>query len=398
MKTKGIGAIIVALLVVFGAVFGVLVLSSVASAGKTSQGLYDLSNYTVNNEVSSVWGYNSTAHTWHDLSFTKGTSSITVTTPLGQQVTRVLILTQNASQDVYHLLQNGLLFSYSKLSITSTGGHANLSSAYMYFGTQVNDTGTTSLGDKGVSDYVLNQTLYGPSVDNFGHNIQLSAIPYFASNFAGSPQYAFYLNQSKNATGVYSSQSLTFTQYFEYAQHFTLVSYVGLILLVFVGVTILFLYMIVPEHYGEEEQRAKAWQTRRELPYAMLGLAIILILAAVVGFMGTFSPLFGWGGAIALLFGFGLFVTVYTSEPTRQRYSSAMVWGISGAVLLEVVNLFVPFGPITYNLATSGSLIADIAGWMSVLVMLGLAYIGLINTKRYRLRERSAGARSLSKR
>ena len=398
MKTKGIGAVIVALLVVFGAVFGVIILGSVASAGKTSQGLYDLSNYSINNEVSSVWGYNTSAHTWNDLTFVKGTSSITITTPLHQQITRILVLTQNASQDVYHLLQNGLLFTYSKLSISSTGGHANLSSAYMYFGTPVNDTGTTALSDKGISDYVVNQTLYGPSVDNFGHNVQLSAVPYFASSFAGSAQYLFTLNQTKNATGVYSSQSITFTQYFEYAQHFTLVSYVGLILLAFVALTILFLYMMVPEHYGQEEERAKAFQTRHEMPYALLGVGIIMIVAAIVGFMGTFSPLFGWGGAIALLFGFGLFTTIYTSEPTRQRYSRAMVWGISGAVLLLVVNLFVPFGPITYNLATSGSLIADIAGWMSVLVMLGLAYIGLINTKRYRLRERTGGARKLSRR
>ncbi len=400
MKARGTGAVIVALLVVFGAVFGVLILGSVASAGKTSQGLYDLSNYSINNEVSSVWGYNSSAHTWYDLTFVKGTSSITITTPLHQQITRILILTQNESQDVYHLLQNGLLFTYSKLAISSTGGHANLTAAYMYFGTEVNDTGTTALSDKGVSDYVVNQTLYGPSVDNFGHNIQISAVPYFASNFAASAQYLFMLNQTKNATGVYASQSITFTQYFEYAQHFTLVTYEGLILLAFVMLTVLFLYLTVPEHYGEEEERAKAFQTRREMPYAILGVGILVIVVAIVGFMGTFSPLFGWGGAIALLFGFGLFTTIYTSEPTRQRYSRAMVWGISGAVLLLVVDLFVPFGPITYNLATSGSLVADIAGWMSVLVMLGLAYIGLINTKRYRLRERSGVgvARKLSTR
>lgn len=398
MKAKGIGAIIVTLLVVFGAIFGVLVLGSVASAGKTSQGLYDLQNYSINNEVTSVWGYNTSSHTWYDLTFTKGTSSITVTTPLHQQISKVEILTQNASQDVYHLLQNGLLFTYAKLSITSTGGHSNLSSAYMYLGLPVNDTGTTALNDKGVSDYVVNQTLYGPSTNNFGHNVQLSVIPYFASNFAGSAQYVFNLNQTKNATGVYSSQSIVFTQYFEYAQHFTLVTYVGLILLFFVALTLLFLYMMLPEHYGEEEARAKTLQTKRELPYAMVGVGILVIVAAIVGFMGTFSPLFGWGGAIALLFGFGLFVTVYTSEPTRQRYSTTMVWGIAGAVLLEVVNLFVPFGPITYNLATSGSLIANIAGWSSVLVMIGMSYIGLINTKRYKLRERHGGAGQLSKR
>ena len=397
MKTKGVGAIIVSLLVVFGAIFGVLILSSVASAGKTSQGLYEMDNYTIANEVTSVWGFNSTSHTWYDLSFTKGTASITATTPLHQQISRVLILTQNESQNVQNDLQNGLLFTYTKLAISSTGGHANLSSAYMYFGLPVNDTGVTSLGDKGISDYLLNQTLYDSSVDNFGHNVQLPAIPFFASNFAGSAQYLFVLNQTKNTTGVYSSQSIVFTQYFEYAQHFPLVTYVGLILLAFVALTILFLYLMTPEHYGGEEARAAAFQARREMPYALLGVGVLVVILAIIGFMGTLSPLFGWGGAIALLFGFGLFVTVYTSEPTRQKYSTAILWGIAGGALLEVVDLFVPFGPITYNLATSASLIADIAGWMSVVVMLGLAYIGLVNTKRYRLRERSSGARILKR-
>ena len=396
MKAKGIGAIILALVVVFGAIFGILVLGSVASAGKTNQGLYSNSNYSIAHEISSAWGYNTSDHTWYSLTFTvdKATHSVALVTPLHEQMNSILILTDNSSQDVYNLLQNGNLFTYSNIAITTTGPKANLSDAFMYFGTPVNASSTTSQGDKGISDYLLNQTLYSSSVNELGHNLQLSGIPYFASLFTSMPAYLIQLNQSLYSTSkTCNSLTITFTQYFEYAQHFALVDDVGLILLAFVFATIFIIYAISPEHYGPEEERARAFQTRRELPYTIVGVGILVIILAIIGFMGTFTPLGGWGGAIAMLFGFGLFVTVYTSEPTRLKYSTAMLWGITGAATLFVLNLFVPFGPITYNLATSPSLIASIAGWLDVLAMLGLAYIGLINTKRHKLRERYGRAR-----
>ena len=400
-RIRGIWGIIIALLVVLSVPLGAYVFSADASTGPSSAGLNTLPGYGLANETSAVWALNESAHSahWYSLSFTadKATNSITFSTPANVRISLIIVQTKNVSQDVYNDLQNGLLFTYQTFSIT--GGHANLTDAYMYFGEPVNATSTNAIADKGITGYAMNQSLFDEQASYFGSSLQLSPIPYLASAFTSTAQYAFYLNQSKNATGVFNTQSISFTQYFEYTsgQRFPLVTYIATMALAVLVIAIYVTYMAAPEYQGGEEERAKAFQTRKERGIALVGVAGSLGILIIEGFVGTITPLGGWGAAIASLFFFGLFIFAYTEVPQRQKYSTTMGIGLVGMVVGFVLNMFWPFGSIVFNFMVSRNIMALIYGWLAVLFFVAIAYYGLINTKRYRLarKQREQSSRKL---
>lgn len=401
-KIRGIWGIIIAVLVIVSVPLGAYVFSADASTGPTSAGLNTLSGYGIANETSAVWLLNESGHTakWYSASFTvdKTTNSISFSTPSNVKISLVIVQTKNISQDVYDLLQNAALFTYSTLTLSGTGIHTNLTDAYMYFGEPVNATSTNAVADKGITDYAMNQTLFDAQASYFGSSVQLNPITYLASGFTSTPQYAFHLNQSKNATG-FQSASITFTQYFEYTngQKFPLVTYIASIGLVILLLAIYVTYLAAPAYEGGEEGRAKAFQTRREMGVALVGIAGALGILVIEGFVGSITPLGGWGSAIASLFFFGLFIFAYTEIPERQRYSRTMGVGLIGMVLGFVLNMFWPFGTIVFNFMTSPNVVALIYGWLAVIFFIVIAYYGLIDTKRYKLRKirRDQSARKL---
>lgn len=390
-KIRGIWGIIIAVLVIVSVPLGAYVFSADASTGPTSAGLNTLSGYGIANETSAVWLLNESGHTakWYSASFTvsKPTNSISFSTPSNVKISLVIVQTKNISQDVYDLLQNAALFTYSTLTLSGTGIHTNLTDAYMYFGEPVNATSTNAVADKGITDYAMNQSLYDAQASYFGSAVQLSPIPYLASSFTTTAQYAFYLNQSKNATGVINPVTMDFTQYFEYTsgQHYPLITYIASMGLVVLLLAIYITYLAAPAYQGGEEERAKAFQTRKERGVALVGVAGALGILVIEGFVGSITPLGGWGAAIASLFFFGLLIFAYTEVPERQKYSRTMGVGLIGMVVGFILNMFWPFGTIVFNFMDSRNIMALIYGWLAVIFFIAIAYYGLINTKRYRL-------------
>ena len=65
MKTNTrLWVIIIGLLIVFAGAFGILVIGGEAAQAKSNGGLNVVKDYNVGNEVSEIWGLNTTAHTW----------------------------------------------------------------------------------------------------------------------------------------------------------------------------------------------------------------------------------------------------------------------------------------------------------------------------------------------
>ena len=391
-KLRGIWGIIIAVLVVFSAIFGGLIFSADASSGPASTGLNQLSGFGIANETSAVWGLNATGHTahWYSLAFTldNKTNSVTFHTPAGEHISLIVVQTKNLSQEVYDLLQNGGLFTYETFSLTGT--NTNLTDAYMYFGSPVNATSDNARADKGITNYVMNQTLFDAQQSNFNTPVQLDMITYLASDYKTTAQYAFFLNQSTNKTG-YQQATITFSQYFEYTtgQQYPLVTYISAFGLAVMVLAMFVTYLAAPEYEGGEEDRAKAFQTRKEIGVAVAGLAGILAVLVIEGFVGNITPQGGWGAAIASLFLFGLFTYAYTELPQRQRYGRTLGIGLLGVVIGFILNMFLPFGTIEYNFMTSSNIIALANGWLTVVFFIVIAYYGLVDTKRYKLRRRA---------
>ena len=383
MKTNTrLWVIIIGLLIVFAGAFGILVIGGEAAQAKSNGGLNVVKDYNVGNEVSEIWGLNTTAHTWKQATLTgAGTDAITATFPVKFTVDRVIIMTDNASQSVYNLLVKSAYYEYTDL--TSSGG--KITNLYQYFGQYVNDSGTTSISDKGITGYALNFSLYGPSTDLFGHNPAVNLLQLFASPWSGTAQYQLQVNSTVNATTAFS---FTFTQYFESSVSFNLVDLVSYFMLAFLLLGTLFLWYATPEHYGDEEERSAAKQARNELPLAIIIGAVGLFIFAVVGEMGNISPLFGYGGATMGLLVGGLLTFTYTAVATRQKYHYTAFVFLVGEALGILLNILVPDGTIYANYAASANVLGSLLGWYVVVFALFLTVIGVLNTKRYKLRPR----------
>ena len=382
MKTNTrLWTIIIALVVVFAGAFGILVIGGEAATAKANGGLNVVTNYNIGHEVSEIWGENAT-HVWKQATLTgAGTDAITATFPVDFKAVKVIIMTDNSSQSVYNLLTKSAYYEY--MDLTSVDG--KITSLNQYFGEYVNDSGTTSANDKGITGYSLNFTVYGPSTDLFGHNPAVNLLQLFASPWSGTAQYELNVNSSVNATTAFS---FTFTQYFESSVSFNLVDLVSYFMLAFLLIATVFLWWSTPEHYGNEEDRAAEQQTKKELPLAIIIGAVGLFIFAVVGEMGNISPLFGYGGAIMGLLVGGLFAFGYTAIDLRQKYHYTAFVFLVGEAAGILLNILVPDGTIYANYAASSNVLGSLLGWYVVAFAFFLTVIGVINTKRYKLRPR----------
>ena len=263
----------------------------------------------------------------------------------------------------------------------------NVSSVTMYFGQPVNDSATTSVSDKGVKDYDVAIPIFSNSVNHLGKAIQVSP-DYMLDSFPTEmPQYVINVhNNTIKNTSV--AESFTITQNFEYTAHYPVVEEIFVSALVLDAVLGYLLYRATPESYGSENMRVVRFQNKHEKRAAIEGVSLLAVTFLVIGIMGEFSNLWGWGGAIAFTAGFGLATMVYTSDPRTHSYGRAILVGFIGGALLLGVNLYVAFGTTEYNALYSGSFVAAIQAIVYVGLMLAAAYVGIINTKKAHLRER----------
>ena len=65
-------------------------------------------------------------------------------------------------------------------------------------------------------------------------------------------------------------------------------------------------YLAAREYEGDEEERARAFQTKREIGLVIVGIAGAVAILIIEGFLGSYTPTGGWGAAMASWFFFGL--------------------------------------------------------------------------------------------
>ena len=378
--------VIVFLVVILFATQGVgYILGAQDTSADTTGGLNTAAGYNIATEVSAVWGLEN--GTWHaaTLSPDASTGVLTVTFALGVHPSEIVVQTDNSSQSAWKLLNKNDV--YSNFNIGTTNMVGNISNVNMYFGTPVNDSATTSVSDKGIKGYDVAITLYSNTVDHLGKSIQISP-DYMLDSFPSEmPQYIINIhnNTIKNTSVV---ESFTITQNFEYTAHYPLVEEIFLSALVLDAILAYLFYRATPESYGSENMRVVRFQNRHEKRAAIEGVAVLAVSFLVMGIMGEFSDLWGWGGAIAFTAGFGLAVLVYTSDPRSHSYGRAMLVGFIGGALLLGVNLYIAFGTTEYNALYSGSFLAAIQAVVFIGLMLAAVYVGIVNTKKVHLRER----------
>lgn len=388
MKTKSLTAVLVMLVL---AIFVVQAAGYIVGAQDASvnvnNGLNTATNYNIGKEISAVWGLetNSTSgtSTWYAATITgTGTSSLTFTFPLKVHPSEIIVQTDNTSQSAWDLLNENDV--YTDVTVGHSNMKGNISSVTMYLGTPVNDTGTTSLADKGISGYDIQVALYSNTVNNLGKNVQVSPVDFLDSFPTTTPQYIIDVHNN-TVSNSSLGETFTFSQQWSYTAHYPLVTEIflaGLFLDAILGYVI---YAATPMRKGGENERVMRFQSRKERKATYEGIALLIVTFFVIGIMGSFSDLWGWGGAIAFAAGFAIATLVYTSDPVSRSYGRSILVGFIGGALLVGVNLFVAFGTSEYNAFYSGQLVAAIQAVVYVLIILAAAYVGISNTKRTHL-------------
>ena len=328
MKAKSLMAVAIFLVVILFATQGVgYILGAQDASADTAGGLNTAGGYNIATEVSAVWGLEN--GTWYaaTLSPDASTGTLTVTFALGVHPSQIVVQTANSSQSAWKLLNRNDV--YSNFNVGTTNMVGNISSVNMYFGTPVNDSATTSVSDKGIKGYDVAIALYSNTVDHLGKSIQVSP-DYMLDSFpTATPQYVIDLhNNTIKNTSV--AESFTITQNFEYTAHYPLVTEIFLSALVLDTILAYLFYRATPESYGSENMRVVRFQNKHERRAAIEGVSLLAVSFLVIGIMGDFSDLWGWGGAIAFTAGFGLAAMVYTSDPRSHSYGRAILVGFIG--------------------------------------------------------------------
>ena len=386
MKARSLMAIVIFLVVILFAAQGVgYILGAQDASADTAGGLNTAAGYNIATEVSAVWGLEN--GTWHaaTLSPDASTGTLTVTFALGVHPSQIVVQTDNSSQSAWKLLNKNNVYTDFQLGTSNMVG--NVSSVTMYFGQPVNDSATTSVSDKGVKGYDVAIPIFSNSVNHLGKNIQVSP-DYMLDSFPTTmPQYVINVhNNTIKNTSV--AETFTITQNFEYTAHYPLVTEIFLSALVLDTILAYLFYRATPESYGSENMRVVRFQNKHERRAAIEGVSLLAVSFLVIGIMGDFSNLWGWGGAIAFTAGFGLAAMVYTSDPRSHSYGRAILVGFIGGALLLGVNLYIAFGTTEYNALYSGSFLAAIQAVVFIGLMLAATYVGIVNTKKVHLRER----------
>lgn len=197
--------------------------------------------------VSQVQGWNGTDWVAATLTLAPSTYQVTATFPTGFAVKNIIVATANSSYNNLHLLENSLIFSTSKISLTLTGGAtASLNTAYAYIGNFVNSSAVTSFGDKAVNGFVVNETLFAGSTNNLGKAVEYNVMGMIATPGYAVPLYTMHLSSvSVNKT---QSVALVFVNYLSYPFAFNIIQIVGGVTLVVALINIWFVYNAVPRH------------------------------------------------------------------------------------------------------------------------------------------------------
>ena len=390
VKPKSWIGLVVLVLVILAPLAGGFLFQAQNGGQANTSGESTLAGYNVATEYHEGWGLNQSSHTWTLLSATlsKSTGVVTLTVPKG--VTVIMIMTSNTSQTAEKLANKNAFFSYSDLKISNLKG--SLSDAYMYFGTTINASGTTSAADKGITNFGVNETLYGPTVNNLGSTVQLPVNNVMRAIPSSTPQYAIYLNQSK-AANTSLPVTIQFTQYWQYTVQQPTYTWIALMALGLIALVFLIAYELTPVSSGAENRRVMAYQEKKEAPKAAIAVVLDLVILIIIGLFGEGTPLGGWGGFVGALALGAAFVWMYTAEPvSRKLHTTIAVFALGNAVGF-IVNLLseFSFGTIEFNFTISGNVVAELAGWVFIGGMVVLAFVGIANTKKVHLRSRHLG-------
>lgn len=257
IRNRFLPTVLLTILLVFVPVIGGIGFGIAEAGGNTNGQLVAAANGGIGNNIQQAFGWDAANGTYLPalLSHSANNQTETIAFPKAQKISFVWIFTNNTKFDDKALLNSSNIYSYMNIKLTSTS-ESNLSNAFMYMGHALNASVSTAIGDKGVSNYIMNTTYYSSGTDKLGNSLELPTLQLLASSFTSTGIYYIGLSTkgtfSTNTTSG-STVSITFTQYFGHTVSYNILSGTEAITVVLGLLEIGFLYFAVPRHKEWEE-------------------------------------------------------------------------------------------------------------------------------------------------
>ncbi len=248
-STRTVPTLFLAFLLVLVPVFGAIGFGAVEAGGNTNGQLVQTTGGNISLNAQQAFGWDPVTNTYIPATLTVGHNNVTISFPSGDKISWIWVFTANPKFNDKAILQNSSIYSYVNVKITSTS-RSNLSNVNMYMGHAVNASVSTSTGDKGVSNFLMDMTFYSSTVNNLGNALELPVLQLLGGSFSSTGIYYIGLSTAGNfnATSGGSAVSVTLTQYFGHTATYNILAGTEAIM-VLVGIAELVLaYIAIPRH------------------------------------------------------------------------------------------------------------------------------------------------------
>ena len=238
--------LITAILLVIVPTVGGLGFEMAISGGATNGQYHATAASGIDKTISAAYGWDNAKSTYVAGILTTGTSNVTITFAAGDAISFVWVFTNNDTWDANALLSNATVYNQMNVKIATTS-QTNLTGAAFYMGVAVNSSALTAQGDKGVTNFLVDQTIYSSTVNKLNQVVELPVLQLLGSKATSTGIMYLGLSQGSGFKNT-SAVSIVLTQEFGHTQQYNILTGTEAFMLVLALVEILLVYIVIPRH------------------------------------------------------------------------------------------------------------------------------------------------------
>lgn len=239
--------LITAILLVIVPTVGGLGFEMAISGGATNGQYHATAASGIDKTISAAYGWDNAKSTYVAGTLVTGTSdNVTITFAAGDAISFVWVFTNNDTWDANALLSNATVYNQMNVKIATTS-QTNLTGAAFYMGVAVNSSALTAQGDKGVTNFLVDQTIYSSTVNKLNQVVELPVLQLLGSKATSTGIMYLGLSQGSGFKNT-SAVSIVLTQEFGHTQQYNILTGTEAFMLVLALVEILLVYIVIPRH------------------------------------------------------------------------------------------------------------------------------------------------------
>ena len=239
--------VITALLLVIVPTVGGLGYGMIVSGGATNGQYHATAASGIDKTISAAYGWDNAKSTYVAGILTPGSGNTTIAFPTGDAISFVWVFTNNDTWDANALLSNATVYNQMNVKIAAAS-QTNLTGVAFYMGVAVNSSALTAQGDKGVSNFLVEQTIYSSTVNKLNQVVELPVLQLLGSKATSTGIIYIGLSQGSGFNKTGSVVSIVLTQEFGHTQQYNILTGTEAFMLVLALLEILLVYIVIPRH------------------------------------------------------------------------------------------------------------------------------------------------------